>query len=72
LLLLPLLRLQDLLGALSTLELLELTPETHAHWEQLAEAALDQEALPVAERCYAALGDVAKARFLHKVRLPKG
>ena len=24
--------------------------------------------LPVAERCYAVLGDVAKSRYLHKVR----
>jgi hypothetical protein len=59
--------LQDLLGALATLEPMELTPETRAHWAQLAEAALDQEALAVAERCYAAMGDVAKARYLHKV-----
>lgn len=59
---------QDLLGALATLEPMELTPETRAHWAQLAEAALDQEALAVAERCYAAMGDVAKARYLHKVR----
>lgn len=59
--------LQDLLGALATLEPLELTAETRAHWTQLAEAAIDQEALAVAERCYAALGDVAKALYLHKV-----
>jgi intraflagellar transport protein 172 len=58
---------QDLLGALATIEPLELTPETRAHWAQLAEAALDQEALAIAERCYAAMGDVAKARYLHKV-----
>lgn len=60
--------LQDLQRALATLEPLELTPETEAQWAQLAGAALEQEALAVAERCYAALGDVAKARFLHKVR----
>jgi intraflagellar transport protein 172 len=59
---------QDLLGALAMLEPLELSPETRAHWAQLAEAALDQEALAVAERCYTAMGDVAKARYLHKVR----
>lgn len=61
---------QDLQGALATLEPLELTPETNAHWAQLAEAALEQEALAVAERCYAAVGDVAKARYLHKVGPP--
>lgn len=35
---------------------------------QLADAALDHKELGVAERCYAALGDVAKARYIHKVR----
>ena len=34
---------------------------------QLADAALHHKELAVAERCYAALGDVAKARFIHKV-----
>jgi intraflagellar transport protein 172 len=58
---------QDLQRALATLEPLELTPETEAQWAQLAGVALEQEALAVAERCYAALGDVAKARYLHKV-----
>jgi hypothetical protein len=60
--------LQDLQRALAILEPLELTPETEAQWAQLAGVALEQEALAVAERCYAALGDVAKARYLHKVR----
>lgn len=59
---------QDLLGAMTTLEAMDSTPETCLHWGQLAEAALQQEALDVAERCYAATGEVAKARFLHKVR----
>lgn len=34
---------------------------------QLAETALHHRELAVAERCYAALGDVSKARFMHKV-----
>lgn len=34
---------------------------------QLAEAALYHKELAVAERCYAALGDVSKARYVHKV-----
>ena len=34
---------------------------------QLADAALYHKELAVAERCYAALGDVAKARYIHKV-----
>ena len=28
--------------------------------------------LPVAERCYAVLGDIAKARYLHKARTQGG
>lgn len=63
---------QDLLGALATLQPLELSPETRAHWAQLAEAALDEEALAVAERCYAAIGDVAKASYLHKASRGQG
>lgn len=44
------------------LEGLELTPETEAQWIQLAAAALDVDNVPVAERCYAAVGDLAKVR----------
>ncbi len=57
---------------MATLEPLELTPETEAQWSALAAAALEAEALSTAERCYAALGDVAKARFLHKVGYTPG
>lgn len=35
---------------------------------QLSETALLHQELLVAEHCCAALGDVAKARFLHKVK----
>eukprot|EP00879_Flechtneria_rotunda_P031401 GHRR01034304.1.p1 GENE.GHRR01034304.1~~GHRR01034304.1.p1 ORF type:complete len:132 (+),score=63.98 GHRR01034304.1:681-1076(+) len=52
---------------MATLEPLEVNAETAAQWSQLAAVALEQEALAVAERCYAALGDVAKARYLHKL-----
>lgn len=53
--------------AAETLERLEMTPETQAMWGQLSEAALAAEELQVAERCYAAVGDAAKARYLHKI-----
>ena len=46
---------------------LELTAETEAQWQQLAKAALAEGQLGTAERCYAALGDVAKARYLQQV-----
>jgi len=54
--------------AVSILEELPLTPETEAMWRSLAEVCMqDLAALPVAERCYAILGDVAKSRFIHKI-----
>lgn len=36
-------------------------------WSTLAQLSLEAEELAIAERCYAALGDVAKASYLHKV-----
>eukprot|EP00658_Telonema_sp_P-2_P017711 TRINITY_DN16903_c0_g1_i3.p1 TRINITY_DN16903_c0_g1~~TRINITY_DN16903_c0_g1_i3.p1 ORF type:complete len:1394 (-),score=437.87 TRINITY_DN16903_c0_g1_i3:63-4244(-) len=53
--------------AVSLLEVLELTPETEAMWTTLSKVAMEAQKLHVAERCYAALGDVSKARYLHKV-----
>ena len=50
------------------LEPLELTPETEAQWQQLAALAIEHNQVVVAERCYAAVGDFSKSRFLHKVR----
>lgn len=45
----------------------EETPETRAMWRTLAGLALGDGDMHVAERCAAALGDVAKARYLRKV-----
>jgi intraflagellar transport protein 172 len=53
--------------AIDILEELPLTPETEAMWASLAETSMRGMCLPVAERCYAVLGDIAKARYLHKV-----
>jgi intraflagellar transport protein 172 len=53
--------------AIDILEELPLTPETEAMWSSLAETSMNGMCLPVAERCYAILGDIAKARYLHKV-----
>eukprot|EP00854_Cymbomonas_tetramitiformis_P006568 gene6568-7868_t len=58
---------KDYEHAVDILEPLELTPETEALWQQLSTLALVDQKLNIAERCYAALGDVAKARFLHKI-----
>jgi intraflagellar transport protein 172 len=53
--------------AVYLLEELPLTLETEAMWRSLADVSMNNFNLPVAERCYAVLGDVAKSRFLHKV-----
>ncbi|XP_024531630.1 intraflagellar transport protein 172 [Selaginella moellendorffii] len=53
--------------AVSILESLEFTAEIEAMWKQLAEKSFENMELAFAERCYAALGDVSKARYLHKV-----
>jgi len=56
--------------AASTLDGLEPSPEVDAMWSALAQRALAEKQLPIAERCYAALGDIPRARFLrrtHKV-----
>lgn len=58
---------QDYERAVQTLEPLELTPETEAQWMQLADQALVSNQLVIAERCYAALGDIGRTRFLHRV-----
>jgi intraflagellar transport protein 172 len=57
----------DLHGACAMLERLELTAETESMWEQLSQLALQREDLSTAERCFGAVGNVSKARYLHKV-----
>uniref|UniRef100_A0A2K5SBP3 Intraflagellar transport 172 n=1 Tax=Cebus imitator TaxID=2715852 RepID=A0A2K5SBP3_CEBIM len=47
--------------ATAFLETLEMTPETEAMWKTLKARQLH-----IAERCFSALGQVAKARFLHE------
>ena len=39
-------------------------PEAEGMWQNLAEIALQLHNLKVAERCYAALGDAARAHFI--------
>ena len=58
---------RDLDKAAETLEPLEVNTETEANWRALAEVALEDRNLKVAERCFAALGNVAKSRYLHKI-----
>ncbi|KAM4693761.1 LOW QUALITY PROTEIN: intraflagellar transport protein 172 homolog [Discoglossus pictus] len=54
----------DYYRACAFLETLEMSTETEAMWKTLSRLTLDAKNLHVAERCFSALGDVAKARFL--------
>jgi intraflagellar transport protein 172 len=53
--------------AADILENLPSTPETEAMWKTLSDLTLKGRKLHIAERCFAALGDVAKARYIRKV-----
>ena len=50
------------------LETLELTPETEAMWKTLSQLSLESEQLHIAERCYAALGNVSRVRYIRTLR----
>ncbi|XP_053316583.1 intraflagellar transport protein 172 homolog [Spea bombifrons] len=56
----------DYYRATAFLETLEMSPETEAMWRSLSRMALEGGRLRVAERCFSALGDVAKAKFLRE------
>ena len=56
----------DLGRAVLYLETLELTSETETMWKSLSRRALDTGQLNIAERCFAALGDISSARFLRE------
>jgi len=58
---------QNYLQAVDILETLELSPEAEGMWRQLSEHAMANDHVAIAERCAAALGDVARARYLHGV-----
>ncbi|KAM6915750.1 intraflagellar transport protein 172 homolog [Xenentodon cancila] len=52
--------------ATAFLETLEMSPETEAMWKTLSKLALEARQLHIAERCFAALGDVSVVRYLHQ------
>ena len=56
------------LRAVLYLETLELTPETEAMWKTLSQLSLESEQLHIAERCYAALGNVSRVRYIRTLR----
>lgn len=41
--------------------------DQEGNWQTLANLAMEESNLPVAERCYAALGDIPRARYLREV-----
>jgi intraflagellar transport protein 172 len=54
-------------AAVEILEPLAITAETEANWKTLAKIALESQNLYVAERCYAALGNMTRADYLRKL-----
>ncbi|KAJ8009128.1 hypothetical protein DPEC_G00085660 [Dallia pectoralis] len=57
---------EDFFRATAFLETLEMSSETEAMWKTLSKLSLEGRQLHIAERCFAALGDVSKARFLNE------
>ncbi|KAI8611221.1 hypothetical protein BC830DRAFT_1069003 [Chytriomyces sp. MP71] len=55
---------KDYERAIILLETLEMTPESQAMWKSLSTVALGDEKIVIAQRCFAALGDVAMAKYL--------
>ena len=43
--------------------------ETEAMWKTLSKLSLEAQQLHIAERCFAAMGDVAKARYLRETNV---
>lgn len=54
--------------AVRTLENVELNSETEANWKTLGNIALRENNVEVAERCFAAVGDIAKVKYLKTVK----
>uniref|UniRef100_A0A1A8U1D0 Intraflagellar transport protein 172 homolog n=1 Tax=Nothobranchius furzeri TaxID=105023 RepID=A0A1A8U1D0_NOTFU len=52
--------------AVEFLETLEMSSENEAMWKKLSKLALEAGQLHIAERCFAALGDVSTVRFLRQ------
>lgn len=56
----------DFNRAMAFLETLDMCAETEAMWKTLSKLSLEAQQLHIAERCFAALGNVSKTRFLNK------
>ncbi|XP_063612068.1 intraflagellar transport protein 172 homolog [Penaeus indicus] len=57
----------DFLRAMNYLESLPMTAEAETMWRTLARLTLEGRQLYIAERCFAALGDVSKVRYLQGI-----
>lgn len=57
--------------AMDILDLLEISPEVSAMWLQLSGVAIASGDLRIAQRCAAAMGDVAMSKFLSNVKETK-
>lgn len=57
----------DIENSVAVLEQMELTPESEALWRQLAERAKEQRKFTLCARCYAAVGDPARSRYLREL-----
>jgi intraflagellar transport protein 172 len=58
---------KDYLRGLLFLENLEMSAETETMWKTLATLTLQERKLKIAQRCFAALGDVSKVRYLQEI-----
>jgi len=54
--------------AVEILEKVELNNETETNWRTLGNIALKENNVEVAERCFAAIGDISKVRYLRQVK----
>jgi intraflagellar transport protein 172 len=49
------------------LESMHMSPEIEAMWKNLSELVMQDQQYLIAERCFAALGNISKARYLRKL-----
>ena len=61
----------DLLHAMEVLESLEMSPEAEAMWHQLSVIALEENDFRIAQRCQAAVGNIALGKYLGKINAIK-
>eukprot|EP00957_Ditylum_brightwellii_P073245 5567620-Ditylum_brightwellii.AAC.1 len=57
----------DIFRAMEILEPLELSPQCKVMWQQLHDVSIQNWNFHLAERCAAALGNVSRARYLHRM-----